>query len=292
MNHDKVNIAIVYDFDGTLAPGNMQDGRFIPAVGMTKDDFWKLVQDRTAEEQADPTLIYMQVMLETAHRNGVKVTRDDMAAWGANLGFFPGVQEWFERINTYGNARVASIHHYVVSSGNAEIIEASRIARHFTAIFGSRFAYDETGAATWPAEAINFTTKTQYLFRINKNAVRADQRHMVNAYLPHDERPFPFENMVYIGDGETDIPCFSLVQSQGGLSIAVHADGRRPEAESYLADGRVQAITAADYRPNSPLDRLMRSFIDHATARHRFRTAARNTHETPADPQNPRTPLR
>ena len=292
MNRDKLNIAIVYDFDGTLSPGNMQEGRFIPAVGMTKADFWKLVQHRTAEEQSDPTLAYMQVMLETARNNGVTVTRDDMAAWANNITFFPGVQEWFQRLNNYGNARVAQIHHYVVSSGNTEIIEASRIAHNFTAIFGSRFSYDHTGAATWPAEAINFTTKTQYLFRINKNAIQPHQRDLVNAYLPQDERPFPFENMVYIGDGETDVPCFSLVENQGGLAIAVHAPGRRNEATHYLDQGRVNAITEADYRPNSELDRLLRTFIDHATSRHRFRTATRATHSPkPAPSLNPK-PLR
>ena len=284
MKHETLNIAMVYDFDGTLAPGNMQEGRFIPAVGLTTEQFWQLWRDYTRLYQADPTLAYMQLMLDSARNSGISVTKHDLAASAGSVEFFPGVTEWFDRINTYAQAKAARIRHYVVSSGNAETIEATRIAPSLDGIFGSRFAYDENGVASWPAEAVNFTTKTQYLFRINKNAIRPDQRDVVNLYIPQDERPFPFENMVYLGDGETDIPCFSLVEDKGGLAVAVHAPGRRAEAERYLRDHRAHAVTEADYRPNTPLDRVIRAFIDHAAARHRFRLTARGTHTPPPAP--------
>ena len=286
MTSDALNIALVYDFDGTLAPGNMQEGRFIPAVGLTKEDFWQRWREYTRHYRADPTLAYMQLMLDTARESGVRVTRHDLAASASSVKFFPGVSGWFDRINRHARAKAAHLSHYVVSSGNAETIEATAIAGSLDGIFGSRFAYDDDGAAAWPAEAVNFTTKTQYLFRINKDAVGPDQRDVVNLHIPQEDRPFPFENMVYLGDGETDIPCFSLVEQKGGLSVAIHAPGRRTEAERYLAEGRVHAVAEADYRENTPLDRLIRSFIDHAAARHRFRLTTRSTH-TPPPPQAP-----
>ena len=272
-----LNIAIVYDFDGTLSPGNMQESRFIPAVGLTKDQFWQMVRDHAACHQADPTLAYMQVMLETARSNGISVTRQDLATSANSIRFFPGLPGWFPRINAYARAQAARVSHYVVSSGNAEIIEATRIAPFFDQVFGSRFAYDQHGNAVWPAEAINFTTKTQYLFRINKNAVRPGQRDDVNLYVPQEDRPFPFENIVYLGDGETDIPCFSLVESKGGLAVAVYAPDRRDGAMTYLRQNRVNAVTQADYRPCSVLDRVIKRFIDHAAARHRFRLTLEST---------------
>ena len=281
---DALNIAIAYDFDGTLAPGNMQEGRFIPAVGLSKEHFWQMWRDYTRDYDADPTLAYMQLMLDSARNSGISITRRDLAASALSLQFFPGIPEWFQRINTYGRAKAARISHYVISSGNAETIEATRIAPFLDAVFGSRFAYDQDGVAVWPAEAVNFTTKTQYLFRINKNAVRPGQRDVVNLHVPQEERPVPFENMVYIGDGETDIPCFSLVEDKGGMAVAVHAPGRRTDALQYLGQGRVNAVAEADYREGSTLDRVVKSFIDMAAARHRFRLELAHTHgqEVPA----------
>ena len=285
MTSQPLNMAIAYDFDGTLAPGNMQERRFIPAVGLTKDEFWQLWRDYTRHYQADPTLAYMQLMLDSARNSGISITRHDLAASANSVEFFPGVTDWFDRINRYAQSKAARISHYVVSSGNAETIEATRIAPSLDGIFASRFAYDDNGTATWPAEAVNFTTKTQYLFRINKNAIRPDQREIVNLHIPQNERPVPFENMVYIGDGETDIPCFSLVQDKGGMSVAVHAPGRRSDAIRYLTQGRVNAVAEADYRPSSTLDRVVKSFINMAVARHRFQLILSRTHGETAPPQ-------
>ena len=273
------NIAVVYDFDGTLAPGNMQEGRFIPRVGLTKEQFWGTVQQHSELHRSDPTLAYMHVMLETAREKGLRITRQDLAGWAANIRFFPGIPEWFERTTAYGRSQTARIQHHVISCGNSEIIEATPVAHHLTSIFGSRFVFDGQDAAVWPGEAVNFTTKTQHLFRINKDATLPGQREDVNRHIPQEDRPFPFENIVYIGDGETDIPCFSLVESKGGLAIAVYTPGHRDTATEFLKQGRVNAIAPADYQENNTLDLLLKRFIDLVTARHRFRCATAATHQ-------------
>lgn len=264
-------VAICYDFDGTLAPGNMQDRRFIPDIGLTKDEFWKEVAENTRRTECDSTIGYMYVMLEKAREAGVAVRRQDMAKWGQDTDFFPGVADWFSRINHYGQQQGIEVLHYVISAGNAEIIEASAIAKHLDGVFASRFLYDAQGHACWPAVAINFTTKTQYLFRINKGAFEHDYRDTINKYVPDQERPIPFENIIYLGDGETDVPCFRTVKSLGGLSVAVYDAGDFEKAETFLKEGRVNATAPADYRKGQKLDTIIEGTIDLAAARRKQR---------------------
>ena len=262
-----VPLAIIYDFDGTLAPGNMQDRQFIPDVGMTTADFWREVDALAEENHADGILAYMFVMLEKAKSAGMPVRREDLVSRSRETALFPGVEEWFDRINAYGRERGVSVEHYVISSGNSEIIEGTSIADRFTRIYASKFLYDSEGIAVWPAVAINFTTKTQYLFRINKGAHDWKDSSVINRYVPQDERPVPFENMVYIGDGETDVPCFRLVKDLGGLSIAVYADGAREQAEQYRAEGRVNCVAPAVYTESEGLDCAVKSYVDLVAAR-------------------------
>ena len=257
-----VPLAIIYDFDGTLAPGNMQDRQFVPDVGMTAANFWREVDALSDETHADRILSYMYVMLEKAKSAGRPVRREDLVAWSREIEFFPGVEGWFERINDYGHDKGISVEHYVISSGNSEIIEGTSIAHRFKEIYASRFLYDAAGFAVWPALAINFTTKTQYLFRINKGAHDLNDGSAINRYVPQSERPVPFQNMVYIGDGETDVPCFRLVKDLGGLSIAVYADGARGRAERYREEGRVNCVVPADYTENGELDNAVKSYIN------------------------------
>ena len=209
-------VALIYDFDGTLAPGNMQDRQFIPDVGMTAAEFWQEVDTLAEANQADGILCYMFVMLEKAKNAGMKVRREDLVARSSDIEFFPGVEGWFDRINDHGREQGLAVEHYVISSGNSEIIEGTAIASRFKRIYASKFLYDHEGVAVWPAVAINFTTKTQYLFRINKGAYDWKDSSIINRFVPHDERPVPFPNMIYIGDGETDVPCFRLVKDLGG----------------------------------------------------------------------------
>ena len=271
MDSPAIPLAIIYDFDGTLAPGNMQDRQFIPDIGMTTSEFWEEVDALAEQNHADGILTYMYVMLEKARSAGIPVRREDLVARSREIDFFPGVEDWFDRINSYGAERGVNIEHYVISSGNSEIIEGTPIADRFSRIYASKFLYDGDGFAVWPAVAINFTTKTQYLFRINKGAHDWRDSSIINRYVPQSERPVPFENMVYIGDGETDVPCFRLVKDLGGLSIAVYADGARERAERYREEGRVSCVAPAVYTRDGGLDCAIRSYIDLAAARHTLR---------------------
>ena len=268
-----IPLALIYDFDGTLAPGNMQERQFIPDVGMTASDFWTEVDAVAEENYADGILTYMFVMLEKARAAGMPVKRDDLVARSHEIEFFPGVENWFPRIDEYGRKRGVCIEHYVISSGNSEIIEGTSIAGRFAKIYASKFLYDGKGFAVWPAVAINFTTKTQYLFRINKGAHDWKDISIINRFVPPEERPVPFENMVYIGDGETDVPCFRLVKDLGGLSIAVYASGAREQAEQYRKEGRVNSVAPAVYTEGSDLDSAVKSYIDLVAARYSLRQA-------------------
>ena len=268
-----IPLAIIYDFDGTLAPGNMQEHQFIPDVGMTAAEFWREVDALAEENQADGILTYMYVMLEKARAAGIPVSREDLVARSRQIEFFPGAEGWFDRIDAYGLSKCVRVEHYVISSGNSEIIEGTSIASKFTRIYASKFLYDSEGFAVWPAVAINFTTKTQYLFRINKGAHDWGDGSIINKFVPQSERPVPFENMIYIGDGETDVPCFRLVKDLGGLSIAVYADGARQQAEQYLSEERVNCVVPAVYSETSGLDCTVRSYIDLVAARSNLKRA-------------------
>ena len=269
-----IPLALVYDFDGTLAPGNMQERQFIPDIGMTNKEFWTEVNLLAQENQADLILMYMYVMLEKARAARVPVRRESFKARSRGLDFFDGVEEWFGRINGYGAGRGVAVEHYLISSGNAEIIEGTTIAPQFTRIYASRFLFNENDVAVWPAQAINFTTETQYLFRINNGALDIADDSQINKFVAQDDRPVPFENMVYIGDGETDVPCFRLVKDLGGLSVAVfnpRVMTGRQDAETYRKEGRVNAVAPADYTEGGELDLLIRHNIDFLAARARLR---------------------
>lgn len=277
MSADPIPLAMVYDFDGTLAPGNMQESQFIPDVGATPGEFWAEVNARSQDEAADPILMYMRLMLEKANAARVPVHRQDFISRGARIQFFQGVEGWFGRINNYGASKGVAVEHYLISSGNSEIIAGTTIADRFKKIYASKFLYDHNDVPVWPALAINFTTKTQYLFRINKGAHDLSDNSKINNFVPQNERTVPFENIIYIGDGETDVPCFRLVKDLGGISIAVydagahHLDEARQQAERYYTDGRVNCIAPAIYTDNCELDSIVKSYIDLVIARHRHR---------------------
>lgn len=254
-------IAICYDYDGTLSPGNLQENKFLPDIGRSPQNFWNEVNSLSASMFIDPTIAYMRVMLTSAAKAGVRVTRESLAEWGRAQSHFPGATDWFARQRRYAAAAGLDLRHYVISSGNAEIIEASAIAAELDGVFASRFYFDESGAAEGPAIALNFTTKTQFIYRINKGAQSPSHRDKINEYLPDAERPVPFSHIIYIGDGETDVPCFRLTSSLGGLAIAVY-DKCRQAAAQFLRQERVAAIAPADYRRGSPLDAIVRARID------------------------------
>ncbi|MEM8587144.1 MAG: HAD family hydrolase [Pseudomonadota bacterium] len=281
MASNRVPLAIVYDFDGTLAPGNMQERDFIPALKMKSRDFWRRVKAEAEKHDADEILSYMHLMLDRAQAHQVTVRKQDFQNYGKNLPLFNGLVDyveqdenkdgWFDRIKKYATLSGIKAEHYIVSSGMREMVEGSAIAKHFRMIYASGFMYDHHGVANWPALALNYTTKTQYIFRINKGSLRVYDHSKINRHIPKKEREVPFENMIFIGDGETDIPCFRLVTEQGGNAIAVYKPntrGARSRCEEYVKQGRVKFIAPADYRDGRPVDRIVKSIIDKLASDH------------------------
>ncbi len=269
-----VRAALIYDFDGTLAPGNIQEHSLLPKyLGVRVPEFWGRVADEKREHDADEILVYLRLILEAARRVGLPITREVLAHHGGFTPFFDGVEAWFQRINTHAQQRGLLLEHYVVSSGNEEMIRGSRIGRNFRTVYASRYLYDESGVAIWPAVAVNYTTKTQYLFRINKGVDNAWDNEPVNRWIPMHERPVPFERMIYLGDGDTDIPSMKMVRHQGGHSIAVfdplkweapdptEREKFKKKAYNLIAEDRAHFVVPADYRDGSQLDITVKGIL-------------------------------
>jgi phosphoserine phosphatase len=263
-------IAIAYDFDGTLSPGSMQEHSFIPEIGEEKAAFWARVNATAAELGGDQILVYMHEMVKAARREDKRFRREDIARHGSKVSFFPGVIEgWFDRMKGFGAERGVTVQHYIISSGLKEMIEASAIGSAFDAVFASTFKYNADDVPEWAASAVNYTNKTQFLFRINKGALDLSDNEAVNRFVPEDERPVPFRNMIYIGDGDTDVPCMRTVKEQGGISIAVHPaddDTLAAKTAKLKADRRVHLNTEADYSDGSALDIYVKAAIEKMAA--------------------------
>ena len=253
-------IALIYDFDKTLSPRDMQEYGFLPGIGIEPADFWEMCRQFSLQNQADGILAYMYMMMQTA-RNTMELNREALNRLGAQVEFFPGVETWFSRVNAIGAALGADVEHYIISSGVTEIIEGSRIGSEFKAIFAASFCYDAEGHPVWPATAVNYTSKTQYLFRINKGILDVTNDRDLNAYTPEYKRRIPFSNMIYIGDGLTDVPCMKLVKVGGGYSIAVYRGDTIDKVRPLLTDNRVNFIEPADYTEGSPLDATVKTIL-------------------------------
>ena len=263
-NH-KFTIALIYDFDGTLAAGNMQEYDFIPAVGKSNFEFWDEANHLAEEQDADQILTYMALMIRSAQAKGLSLRREAFQESGKKVELYPGVMEWFDRINKYGEERGVRVLHYINSSGMKEIIEGTPIADKFRKIYACSFLYDVDGIAYWPAVAVNYTNKTQFIFKINKGVESVYDSTQVNRYIPEDNRPVPFKHMIYVGDGTTDIPCMRLVKNFGGHSIAVYnpeQESGRESIASLIHDNRVNHICPADYTEGGEMDRLVKTIID------------------------------
>ncbi len=257
--------AIVYDFDGTLSPGAMQEHSYLAELGYESSaEFWAEVKALTKTQDADEILVYMQMMIRKAKK---PVTRDALKRHGAKLPLFEGVKEWFDRINQYASERELVLEHYVVSSGIREMIEGCSIRACFKGVFASGFAYDESGAAEWPALAVNYTNKTQFLFRINKGINNSWDNAAINQWIPLEERTVPFERMIFIGDGDTDIPSMKMVRYQGGWAIAVFDPKKWVEVATQdkigrlIAEDRANYVTPADYSAGGQLDVTVKGIL-------------------------------
>ena len=266
----KIVVAICYDFDGTLSPGNMQEYGFFSSLGKESKKFWEESNKLAHDNKADPILCYMCQMIKKAKiGEGTPTTKKAFHDYGKSVVFFPGVEPWFDRINTYGKERGVTVEHYIVSSGLKEFIEGTKIARKFKKVYACSFLYDNNDAAEWPAVAVNYTTKTQFLFRINKGIEDDADNKTINKYVADNERRIPFSRMIYLGDGETDVPCMKLTKEKGGTSIAVYQKGtvkKRKIAKQLLQDKRVNFALPADYSENGKLDQVIKSLIDRIAA--------------------------
>ena len=263
-------IALLYDFDRTLSPKDMQEDSFIPSIGMPSAQFWHESNGMAEAHHMDKVLAYMYLMLKKSKEKGRSIRREAFQEYGRSVELFPGVPQWFDRVNEYGACQGYQIHHYIISSGLMEIIEGTEIARFFKAIFASAYYYDETGAAQWPALAVNYTSKTQYLFRINKGILDVNRDEEVNAHMPDSIRPVTFPRMIYLGDGFTDVPCMKLVRENGGHSIAVYQGQTNESIAALMKDDRVDCVFPADYRTGSALDQYVHHVIDKITANDRI----------------------
>ncbi len=238
-NRKHPTVALIYDFDGTLSPGNMQEFGFIQAIGKTPEEFWKKSADISRGQDASEILCYMKLMIDEARAADVKLKRDSFRDFGSQIELYKGVREWFDLINRYGKERNINIEHYINSSGLIEMIEGTPIAKEFKNIYACSFLYDVNGVAVWPGVAIDYTAKTQFLFKINKGVSSIRDNKLVNEYLPEADRPVPFSQMIYFGDGSTDIPCMRLVKQFGGNSIAVYKPTGKNRAQSKATAERL-----------------------------------------------------
>ncbi len=269
MTQKQPAVALIYDFDGTLSPGNMQEYAFIPTVKASSKEFWDDCEELAITQDADPILSYMAKMIQYARSKGVSLKRSAFHESGRHIRLFEGVKEWFGRINAYGHAKGVNVVHYINSSGIQEIIEGTPIAHEFNKIYACSFLYDVDGVAYWPGVAINYTNKTQFIFKINKGVESVYDSKAVNRFIPEEERPVPFTHMIYFGDGTTDIPCMRLVKSMGGHSIAVY-DPTNPNAKDarseLIRENRVNFICPADYSDGTYLDTVVKAVIDKIVA--------------------------
>ena len=250
-------IALIYDFDGTLSPGNMQEYRFMEAIGVDdKDAFWQEVDQMRDMHNANQILCSMRMMIEKARAAHVPITRLSFQNFGANIPLFPGVVEWFENINKIGEQLGLEVRHYINSSGMREMIEGTEIASYFSSIYASSFMYDENGVAVWPASCIDFTNKTKILSMINKGIEKLSQAEHVNQVMPENERPIPFQHMIYFGDGETDVPSMRMVREYGGHAICVYDPTNEKKvtlAKKLRLENRINSALPADYQVGSML---------------------------------------
>ena len=261
---NKPVIAVCYDFDKTLSPDDMQAQGYIQSVGYDINEFWTESNSLAQNNDMDQNLAYMYKMVEKS-RGKFYVTKESLADYGAKVKLFDGVEEWFERIRQYGLSKGIIIEHYIISSGLKEMIEGTKMAKAnaFKRIYASSYYYDSANVAIWPAQAVNYTNKTQFLFRIEKGTLDVNDDR-VNNFFPPEEIRIPFRNIIYIGDSATDIPCMKLVNSFGGYSIGVYNPHSNDKSKVYamMNENRIKYFVPADYSAGSELDGLVKKIID------------------------------
>ena len=261
MDKQRPIVAFLYDFDKTLCTTDMEDYAFIPSLGMTPREFWSVANGFGHANRMDGILAYMYTMIRESEQRDLPFTRESLREMGRDIVLFPGVQEWFGRINAFGDSQGVQVEHYIISSGLREIIEGSSISGEFKEIYASEFYYDEAGKPVWPKLTVNFTAKTQFVYRINKGVLDVSDDKTLNDSMPDDSKRVPFTNMVYMGDGLSDVPCMKMMRAYGGQAIAVYQESNRMGVEDLLAKGRVDFIFPADYSEGTALDQTVKNII-------------------------------
>jgi len=261
MNNKQTLVALIYDFDKTLCDKDMQEYSFIPNLGMNPNDFWKLTEEFANKEKMDKILACMYMMLNESKKNNNHITKEYLNSLGNDINFFPGILEWFKRINTYGENLGLKIEHYIISSGLKEIIEGTKISDNFKEIYACEFLYDEKGFAIWPKISVNYTTKTQFLSRINKGVLDISNDDLLNKKTLEEDRRISTKNMIYLGDGFTDIPSMRMTRETGGYAIAVYQNNDKKIVKNLLSDNRIDFYAKADYQENSEIDKLIKGIL-------------------------------
>lgn len=253
-------VAIMYDFDKTLSTTDMQNYSFIPALGMKPDEFWGATGEFSKKTEVERILSYMYMMIKLSKEKGIKLTRKFLNECGKKIEYFPGVENWFKRINKYGSQHDVKVEHYLLSSGTKEIVEGSSIAKEFKKIYGCEFYFDPTTQEpVWPKLAVNYTQKTQFLFRISKGAIDLRDDSKINE--KEKEHRIPYTNMIYLGDGMTDVPCMQVLKNNGGKSIAIYSKKDKTNVQKLVKEKRVNFAFTPDYREGSNLDNTVKSII-------------------------------
>lgn len=260
-----MKVALCYDFDKTLSIKDMQEFGFFKDLGYEKSsDFWTGVDRLSKDQHMDHILTYLYEMVVQSKARGKSITREMLARYGKSIEFYPGVNTWFYLLQEEGKKRDMEIEHYIISSGLKEIIDETSIAKHFKKIYACEFLYDEKGEAVWPKLSVNYTMKTQFLFRVNKGILEIDNDEDLNKHVDSSMKPIPFTHMIYIGDGFTDVPSMKLVKSNGGHAIAVRPFGHEysETTQSLLDDQRVDFTAEADYREGQRLHKIVNAILD------------------------------
>jgi len=261
MNKEKTLVAMIYDFDKTLCDRDMQEYSFIPNLGMNPTEFWKATDEFANKEKMDKILACMYMMINEAKKDSKTITKEYLNSLGSDIDFFPGILDWFDRINKYAEQLGLKVEHYIVSSGLKEIIEGTKISSWFKEIYACEFLYNEQGYAIWPKISVNYTTKTQFLSRINKGVLDISNDKLLNKKMLEEDRRISTKNMIYLGDGFTDIPSMRMTRETGGYAIAVYQNNDKKIVKNLLSDNRIDFYAKADYQENSEIDKLIKGIL-------------------------------
>jgi len=261
MNKEKTLVAMIYDFDKTLCDRDMQEYSFIPNLGMNPTEFWKATDEFANKEKMDKILACMYMMINEAKKDSKTITKEYLNSLGSDIDFFPGILDWFDRINKYAEQLGLKVEHYIVSSGLKEIIEGTKISSWFKEIYACEFLYNEQGYAIWPKISVNYTTKTQFLSRINKGVLDISNDKLLNKKMLEEDRRISTKNMIYLGDGFTDIPSMRMTRETGGYAIAVYQNNDKKIVNDLLNDNRIDFYAKADYQEDSEIDKLIKNIL-------------------------------